>query len=271
MSLSAFQHGFSTHWMDVDRDPPRWFADVIGTAIDVGYRRIDCNPVWDTESVVGTAIARSSVLRDELFVTTVVPYAQLGEVGARDSITSSLERLGLDRIDLVLVSAPLSGWDVEGTAASLDTLIDEGRVSHVGARYMSLPDLDVFATRLGAPMFAHMTELHPLWQAHDHRRHAVEHGHWIIADSPFMQGMVGEVREIRHIAKRNDATPWQVVLAWLHQLPDVATSTWTHDRDQMAENLAARHLSLDDADIEDIDRIDRRWSGSPHLHSVTYT
>jgi diketogulonate reductase-like aldo/keto reductase len=71
MSLSAFQHGFSTHWMDVDRNPPEWFVDVVGTAIAVGYRRIDCNPGWDTESMVGTAIARSPVPRDELFVTTV--------------------------------------------------------------------------------------------------------------------------------------------------------------------------------------------------------
>jgi diketogulonate reductase-like aldo/keto reductase len=84
-----------------------------------------------------------------------------------------------------------------------------------------------------------------------------------------MQGMVREVREIRHIAAQRDATEWQVVLAWLHQLPGVATSAWTHDRVQMVDNLAARRLSLDRADLEGIDRIGRHWSCSPQLHLVT--
>ena len=268
---AVFRHGFSAHWMDVDRDPPERFVDLIAAAIDTGYRRIDCNPGWDTDAMVGAAIRSSGVSRDELFVTTVVPYPELGREGVSTSITSSLERLGLDRLDLILISAPRSGWDVPGTVTALTDLIADGRVRHVGARYMSPADLDAFMGRLDTPLFAHMTELHPLWHADELRRHAVEYGYWILADGPLIQGMVREVSEIRQIAARTGATPWQIALAWLHQLPNVATSTWTHDHIQMEENLAARELTLDPADVAVVDQIDRRWSSVPHLHQLGHS
>lgn len=268
LTLPAFQHGFSAHWMDVDRDPGDWFVDVIGQALEAGYRRIDCNPAWDTEPMVGAAIARAPVPREDIFLTTVVPYPRLGAREARESILASLERLRLDRLDLALVSAPLSGWDIDGTAAAMNALVESGVVSRVGARYMSLPDLDAFTSRLSAPLYAHLTELHPLWQAVAVRRHAVTHGYWVLADGPLMQGMVREVREIRAVATRSGATPWQVALAWLHQLPNVASSTWTHHADEMRSNLGAADVVLDPASIGEIGAIDRRWSGVPHLHPV---
>ena len=224
--VSTFRHGFSTHWMDVDRDPAEDYVGVLLDAIDAGHRRFDCNPAWDTEPLVAKAIEKSSVPRDELYITTVVPYDQLGEAGTQNSVRSSLDRLGLDRLDAVLVSAPMTGWDIEGTAAAMNSLVADGVVSHVGARYMCREDIDAFGQLLATPVFAHLTEMHPLWPADDLRRHAVEHGYWIIADSPFMQGVIGEIREIRQAAARSDSTPFQVTLAWLHQLPNVATSTW---------------------------------------------
>lgn len=268
VELSPFRHGFSSHWMDVDRDPPDSFVDVLLSAIDAGYRRFDCNPRWDTEPMVAKALEQSSVPRDQLFVTTVVPFDQLGEDGTRASVCSSLERLGLDHLDAILVSAPVTGWPVAGTASAIDSLVDDGVVKYVGARYMCLQDIDAFGDLLGPPVFAHLTEMHPLWPAHDRRRHAVEHGYWIIADSPFMQGVIGEIREVRRAATRSDSTPFQVALAWLHQLPNVATSTWVHDRDRMIENLDADRLDLDRNALDDLASIGRRWSGAPHLHPV---
>jgi 2,5-diketo-D-gluconate reductase B len=266
---SAFQHGFCTHWMDVDRDPSGHFVDVILSAVDAGYRRLDCNPVWDTERMVGMAIEQSSTPRDELFVTTVVPFDQLGEELTGKSIRSSLDRLGLEHLDAVFVSAPIRGWDIEGTAAGINSLVHDGIVAHVGGRYMCREDVDELREHLATPVFAHLTELHPLWPADDLRAHAVEHGYWIIADSPFMQGVVGEIREVRRAAARSQATPFQVTLAWLHHLDNVATSTWVHSPDLMAENLQARELELAVEAIDDIGAITRRWSGAPHLHPVS--
>ena len=265
----AFQHGFSTHWFDVDRDPQERFVDVVLDAIGAGYRRLDCNPVWDTEPMVGAAIERSPTPRDALFVTTVVPFDRLGERPSRQSVLASLDRLGLDRLDAVLVSAPISGWDVEGTAAAMSALVDAGIVTHVGARYMSHADIELFRERLAVPVFAHLTELHPLWPAEHLRAHAVRHRYWVIGESPFMQGAVGEVREIRDAAARLDVTPFQVTLAWLHQCVNVTTSTWVHDPELMAENLRAADLELDERSLEEIAAIARRWSGVPHLHPVS--
>lgn len=268
MAASAFRHGFSTYWFDVDRDRPEWFRDVLQTAIDVGYRRFDCNPAWDTESIVGAAIRSSTVPRDELFVTTVVPYGSLGEDAARQSVLTSLDLLGLDRLDAVLVSAPLPGWDLEGTAAAMDALVTEGVIGRIGVRYVSLPDVEAFAARLATPLLAHLNEVHPLWPAEELQRHAVEHSYWLIADSPLMQGVVGEIREVRDVARRLGATPFQVAIAWLHQLGNVATSTWTHDAARMRENLDADDVDLDRAAVDLIGGITRRWSGQPQLHPV---
>lgn len=266
--LSTFQHGFSTHWMDVDRYPADDFVDVLLAAIDVGYRRFDCDPVWDTEPMVGTAIEQSLISREELFITTVVPYDQLGDEGTRTSVASSLDRLGLEYVDAVLASAPMTGWDVDGTASAMNALVEDGIIRHAGARYMCLPDISAFIERLDQPLLAHLTELHPLWPADDLRRHAVEHGYWIIGESPFMQGVVGEIREVRRAAARSAATPYQVTLAWLHQFPNVATSTWAHLPDQQRSNLDADRVDLDQDAIDEISSITRRWSGSPHLHPV---
>jgi 2,5-diketo-D-gluconate reductase B len=266
---TSFQHGFSTHWFDVDRDPDGHFVEVVHGAIDAGYRRIDCNPVWDTEAMVGAAIGESSTPRDELFVTTVVPFDRLGEKPARRCVLSSLDRLGLDRVDAVFVSAPISGWDIEGTAAALESLVGDGVVAHVGARYMSLADISTFGDRLAVPVFAHLTELHPLWPATEMRTHAIENGYWIVADSPFMQGVVGEIGEIRRTAERLGTTPYQVTLAWLHQINNTATSTWVHSPELMAENLRAGRIELDRQAVDEIAAITRRWSGVPHLHPVS--
>lgn len=266
--VAEFQHGFSAHWFDVDRDPPDHFVDVVLGAIDAGYRRFDCSPVWDTEQLVGIAIERSSVARNELFVSSVVPFDQLGEERAVQSVRASVDRLGLDHLDAVLVSAPITGWDIAGTAAAMSSLVDDGTVHRVGARYMCRADLDAFRGRLSTPLFAHLTELHPLWPASELRAHAVEHGYWVVADSPFVQGFVGEIREVRAAANRLSATPFQVTLAWLHRLGNVASSTWVHDPNLMAENLRADRVDLDDRTIDAIEAIDRRWSCSPHLHPV---
>jgi diketogulonate reductase-like aldo/keto reductase len=57
-------------------------------------------------------------------------------------------------------------------------------------------------------------------------------------------------------------------LAWLHQLRNVATTTWVHRPDLMAQNLLADRLELDEQALDDISAITRRWSGAPHLHPV---
>lgn len=218
--------------------------------------------------MVGAAIARSSVPREEIIVTTVVPFSQLGARLARESVERSLDRLDLDHLDAVLVSAPITGWDVEGTAMALNALVDEGLVTRVGARYMTPTDLDAFRTRVSTPLFAHLTELHPLWPADELRRHAVEHGYWLIADSPLMQGMVREVAEVRRAAAHTGASPFQVTLAWLHRQANVATSTWTHVPAHMHANLTADDVDLDQTAVDEIGGITRRWSGAPHLHPV---
>lgn len=75
-------------------DPAGDFVEVLLNAIDAGYRRLDCNPAWDTEPMVAMAIQHCPSPRDELFITTVVPYDQLGEHGTRQSVRSTRDRLG---------------------------------------------------------------------------------------------------------------------------------------------------------------------------------
>jgi diketogulonate reductase-like aldo/keto reductase len=82
-------------------------------------------------------------------------------------------------------------------------------------------------------------------------------GYWVIGESPFMQGVVGEIGEVRRAAVRSDSTPFQVTLAWLHQLPNVATSTWAHLPDQQRLNLDADRVDLDQDTIDEISSITR--------------
>lgn len=258
-----FRYGYGTETLRIDVLDHGAYADTIAASLDGGYRHLDTSQHADTEHVVGEALRRSGVPRDEVIVATKVHPRDLSPGDVPRSVEGSRERLGVDVIDVVYVHAPKAAYDPAGTLAAFDQLVTDGLARHVGVCHFTAPQLIEALDRLETPLYAHQVERHPLLQQRELLALAHEHDHWLVAASPLIRGFVAEVREIAAIADRRALTPTQVTLAWHHHDGKVATLPHTRDPGHLQQNLEASRTALDDADIRGIDDIEREWRLHP--------
>jgi len=228
--------------------------DAIATAIDLGYRHLDTAQIYDNEEVVGGGIARSGVDRDELVVATKLWIDQLDRV--RESTEESLDRLGLDSVDLLYVHRPKGAYDPATTLPAMEELREDGLVGEIGVSNFELADLERFQETLGRSPAVNQVEYHPLFQPEDRLRHAQEHDYPLVAYSPLAGGEARNVEEIVEVADRHGITPEQVSLSWLlakgiHPIPKARS------REHLQANWAARGLELTEEDVALIDGIER--------------
>jgi len=236
-------------------------ADAVRTALELGYRHLDTAQVYENEATVGDGLAAAveagTVARADAAVATKTWVDRLAPEDVRPSTEASLDRLGLDAIDLLYVHRPRGGYDPEDTLAAYDRLVDDGLVDRVGVSNFEPEGLDEALDLLEAPLAAHQTEYHPLFRRPRLREHAVDHGYTLVAYSPLAGGRVGEVAAVRAVAEKHDATPEAVSVAWLTAKEGVVTVPKASSEAHLRANLEAAALELDPEDHERIDGIDR--------------
>ena len=232
-------------------------SDVIATALDVGYRHLDTAQLYENETAVGEGLHRADVAREDVFVATKLWVDRLAPEDVRAGVEESLDRLGLDRIDLLYVHRPRGTYDPETTLPAFDELRDDGLIDHVGVSNFEPDGLDEAREILDAPIFAHQVELHPLFYTPELVAYARDHGHRLVAYSPLAGGRVADVPELVAIADEHGVTPAAVSLAWLASKEAVVTIPKASSREHLESNFGARDLELDEADVERIEGIDR--------------
>ncbi|WP_435062736.1 aldo/keto reductase [Halobaculum sp. EA56] len=226
-------------------------AETVRAALDLGYRHVDTAQMYDNEAAVGEGISRADVPREEVVVATKVHPDNLAYDDAKRTARESLERLGLDSVELLYVHWPTSAYDPGGTLRAMDELRDEGVCDHVGLSNFTPDLLDEARARLDAPVAAHQVECHPLFPQDDLRAYAVEHGHYLVGYSPLGRGEALEDPLLGEIAEKHDTSTAAVCLAWAfaqEALVPIPKATGDHVR----ANYEARDLELD---AEDLDRI----------------
>jgi diketogulonate reductase-like aldo/keto reductase len=232
-------------------------TEAVATALDAGYRHVDTAQMYENEAAVGDGIARADVDREDVFLATKVWRDRLGYGDAIESTYASLDRLGVDAVDLLYVHWPLNTYDADETLRALDALVNRGKVDRVGLSNFT-PELLVEArVKLDAPVYAHQVEMHPCCPQDDLLDAAHDYGHRLVAYCPIARGAVDDVPAVREVAARHDATPAQVSLAWL-MAKGVVPIPKSASPDHIRENLAARKLDLTAADVERIDGVERR-------------
>ena len=229
-------------------------VEAVRTALEVGYRHVDTAQYYDNESAVGEAVAAADVDRDDVFLATKVWRDRLGYDDFVASTRRSLDRLGVDSVDLLYVHWPMQTYDPDETLAALDDLHDEGVVDHVGLSNFTPSLLDEARETLDAPVYAHQVEVHPLCRQTELRAYAAEAGHHLVAYCPVARNRVAEVPEVVTVAERHGVTPAQASLAWL-MAKDVVPIPNSSSPEHIRENLAARDVELDASDVERIDSI----------------
>jgi len=245
--------GFGTYQI-TDRDA---CVSAVETALDVGYRHVDTAQMYDNEAYVGEGIAASSVDRDEVFLATKLNYGNLSREDVLETGRASVERLGVDAVDLMYVHWPIESYDPDETLPALAQLVDEGLVRNVGLSNFTPELLEAAIDRLDVPLFAHQVEMHPLHQQARHRELAAEGDYHLVAYSPLARGDVFDVPELVEVAEKHDASPAQVSLAWLLSKENVVPIPKSATPEHIRDNYAALDLELDDEDVEKIDGIER--------------
>ncbi|MBB6406116.1 aldo/keto reductase [Arthrobacter sp. AZCC_0090] len=235
---------------------------VVRQAFDAGYRHIDTAKIYGNEAGVGRAIASSGLKPEEIFITTKLWNADQGYESTLAAFEESMNRLGLETLDLYLIHwmQPKQDKFVD-TWKALIELQKRGRVKSIGVSNFSKEGLQRLIDETGVVPAIHQIELHPFFNQAELREFDASQGILTQAWSPLGQG--GELlgnSTIAQIAAKHGATPAQIVIAWHLAIGNVVIpKSVTESRIQ--ENFAALGVTLDEADVEAINGLDRGVEG----------
>lgn len=222
-------------------------------AFEAGYRHVDTAAIYRNEVGVGRAIAESGLSRDELFVTTKLWNNAQGRDNARTAISRSLEKLGLDRVDLYLIHwpCPATGLYVE-TWEQLIDFRSEGLTRSIGVSNFLPEHLDTIVDETGIIPAVNQIELHPTFQPDDLINHCSDFGIAVECWSPLGAAADLEHPEILSIAEATGATPAQVIIRW-HLNRGFVTIPKSSKPSRIVTNFAALDVVLDSDQMEAID------------------
>ncbi len=233
--------------------------DAVAEALKVGYRLIDTAASYQNEEAVGRALKRSGLPRKELFVTTKLWLGSAGYEKTKAAFQRSLDRLGLDYLDLYLIHQPYG--DVYGAWRAMEELYKEGKIRAIGISNFQ-PDrvMDLIMNNKVVPA-VNQVETHPFCQQAEARKFLRENKVQIESWGPFAEGkndlFTNEV--LTGIAKKHGRSVAQVVLRWLTQLGVVAIPKSVH-KERIAENFDIFGFELGADELAAIAALDKKVS-----------
>lgn len=250
--------------------------EAVKTAIGCGFRHIDTASCYKNEKGVGRAVAECGVSRNQLWVTSKVWPTESGYDNTLRAFDASLERLGLDYLDLYLIHWPASqshytDWRERNldTWRALEKLYADGRVRAIGVSNFLKHHLQPLIDSCKVKPMVDQLEFHPGYSQADDVEFCQSNNILVEAWSPFGRGSAFKSEELRQLAAKYGRTVAQVCVAWCLQkqivpLPKSVTP------ERIKENLDAIGFKLSENDIEMIDRMPNfGWSGQ-HPDSVDF-
>lgn len=257
-SLSLPPIGLGTMWLQGDDA-----RDGVAHALSLGYRLLDTSHKYGNEAEVGAGIRAASVARDDIIVVTKLPVpSQPDEVG--DATRTSLGKLGLDVIDVMLIHWPDVDTPRDEVLAELDTLRTQGLIREAGVSNFPPSMLD---TAVGvAPVAVHQFEYHPLLSQDVLLERAERYDHAVMAYTPLARGRLVDDATLAYVGRAHGKSPSQVALRWLIQQERIVAIPGSNDPARREENLAIFDFSLTDDEMARITALDReeRVVNPPH-------
>jgi 2,5-diketo-D-gluconate reductase A len=231
----------------------------VADALQTGYRLIDTAAAYGNEAAVGAAIKRAGLPREELFITTKLWIQDTGYDRTKAAFERSLQRLGLDYLDLYLIHQPYG--DVYGAWRAMEELYQAGRVRAIGISNFH-PDrvMDLIVHNQVAPA-VNQIETHPFNQQIETQRFLQEQGVQIESWGPFAEGRnnIFENEVLRGIAAAHQKSVAQVILRWLTQRGVIAIPKSVR-KERMAENFNVFDFQLSADELAAIATLDTRTS-----------
>lgn len=228
-------------------------------ALKTGYRAIDTAQAYFNEEEVGSAIQKSGIPREEIFLTSKVWIEHYGYEECKKSVLESLRKLKTDYIDLMLLHQPFG--DYYGAWRALEELYKEGKLRAIGISNF-YPDrmVDIASFSEIKPM-VNQIELHPHNQQKQAKEWNEKYGLQVEAWAPFGEGRGGifDLPELKEIGEKYGKTSAQVILRWHLQRGIVVIPKSTHI-ERMEENLNVFDFELTDDDMAKIAALDKETS-----------
>lgn len=224
-------------------------------ALNAGYRSIDTAQSYFNEEQVGSAIQKSSVPREEIFLTTKVWIEHYGYERAKASIIDSMRKLKTDYLDLVLLHQPFS--DVYGAWRALEELYGEGKIRAIGISNFYVDRMVDIASFAKIKPMVNQIEIHPYHQQNEQLEWLKKYNIAAEAWAPFGEGRGGLFTNpvLKEIGDKYNKTAAQVILRWHIQKGVVVIPKSTHT-ERMKENLDVFDFALTDEDMSAIEKLD---------------
>lgn len=224
-------------------------------ALEAGYRYIDTASAYENEEAVGRAIKKSGIPREELFICTKLWITDTSYSKAKEAFNRSLDRLGLNYIDLYLIHQPFN--DYYGAYQALEELYQEGKVKAIGVDNFTQEKLaDLIFFKDTVPMVNYV-ETNVLYQRESDLKYMQSKSVQMAAWSPFGAGKSNVLHNdvIVDMAKRYNVKPTQIVLRWLFQRGIVSLSKGT-SIEHIQQNIDIFNFELNQNDMALIGSLD---------------
>lgn len=238
----------------------------VADALSVGYRLIDTASVYGNEQAVGTAISKSGIAREEMFITTKAWISEMGYDNTLRAFDSSLLRLGLEYLDLYLIHMPFG--DYYGAWRAMEDLYAAGRVRAIGVCNFE-PDrlMDLYHNAKVVPA-VNQVEIHPYTQQTEAMKLMRSLGIQTEAWGPLAEGRNGLFTDavLSSIGRKYGKSAAQVVLRWHLQRGVVAIPKSVH-KERMTENFNVMDFTLSEEDMTTIADMNTDKSLILDLHS----
>lgn len=241
-------------WQNTD---PGECAESVKTALEMGYEHVDTAQIYENEEYVGKGLSQADVDRDDFFLASKVWIDQLGKKEVTESTEESLDKLGVEKVDLMYIHWPSGEYSPQETLPAMQKLVEKGMAEAIGVSNFTPEQLDKAMEIAGEDIIANQVEMHPLLQQEELLEKCREHGITLVAYSPLARGEAFDIPDLNEIAEKHGVSEAQVSLAWLMQKDNVAVIPKASSEDHIRDNFEALDLELDEEDVEKIESIDR--------------
>ena len=249
--------------------PENECKEVVLNAIRIGYRLIDTASSYKNEEAVGAAIRAAEkegiAKRNELFIATKAYIQEMGYENLKEAFLRSLQKLGLDYLDLYLIHMPLG--DYYGAWRAMEELYKEGKIRAIGVCNFDAARLMDLCYNAEIKPMVNQIERHPHYQRHEELAIMDKLGVQPQGWAPFAEGLKGMFTEpvLNEIAAKHGKTAAQVILRWNVQQGVIIIPKSVH-KNRMEENLGIWAFDLDDEDMVQITSLDK---GTPSMLDCT--
>lgn len=244
-----------------DRSKDERSLKALRAALETGYTHFDTAEMYASghaEELLSQAVRDTGISREKLFITSKVSASHLHYDDVLRSCEKSLQRLGMDYLDLYLIHWPSSGIPLNDTFRALNQLVREGRVRHIGVSNFDVGLLKQAQAESETPIFTDQVPYSLTDRSY--RRNGTlsycqENNILLTAYSPVKEGRLHVNNTLQAIADAHAASPYQIALAWLVSQPRVITIPMSFNPAHITENFAAADIELSSEEIEQLNQL----------------